>query len=105
MWTLGSLAQSHGPRRVPASVVSAWAASGASAISNATRSFMGLQDERPSLNFSIAHRRVDIAATSRGIVCCMRVVAHAVRSGIAALNVVTAALDCDPRTRELEVIF
>jgi hypothetical protein len=35
----------------------------------------------------------------------MRVVAHAVRSGIAALNVVTAALDSDPRTRGLEVIF
>src|SRR5215468_11295785 len=35
----------------------------------------------------------------------MRVVAHAVRSGIAALNVVTAALDSDPRTRALEVIF
>jgi hypothetical protein len=34
----------------------------------------------------------------------MRVVAHAVRSGIAALNVVTAALDSDPRTRELEAI-
>ena len=35
----------------------------------------------------------------------MRVVAHAVRSGIAALNVVTAALDSDPRTRSVEVVF
>jgi len=35
----------------------------------------------------------------------MRVVAHAVRSGIAALNVVTAALDTDPRTRSVEVVF
>src|SRR5262249_23760668 len=35
----------------------------------------------------------------------MRVVAHAVRSGIAALNVVTAALETDPRTRGLDVVF
>lgn len=35
----------------------------------------------------------------------MRVVAHAVRSGIAALNVVTAALDTDERTRGIEVVF
>jgi B12-binding domain/radical SAM domain protein len=35
----------------------------------------------------------------------MRVVAHAVRSGIAALNVVTAALDSDARTRAIEVVF
>src|SRR5262247_1128105 len=35
----------------------------------------------------------------------MRVVAHAVRSGIAALNVVTAALDSDARTRSVEVVF
>jgi radical SAM superfamily enzyme YgiQ (UPF0313 family) len=35
----------------------------------------------------------------------MRVVAHAVRSGIAALNVVTAALDTDPRTRDVDVVF
>jgi B12-binding domain/radical SAM domain protein len=35
----------------------------------------------------------------------MKVVAHAARSGIAALNVVTAALDGDPRTRDVEVVF
>jgi B12-binding domain/radical SAM domain protein len=35
----------------------------------------------------------------------MQVVAHAVRSGIAALNVVTAALDTDPRTRDVHVVF
>ena len=35
----------------------------------------------------------------------MQVVAHAVRSGIAALNVVTAALDTDPRTRDVDVVF
>lgn len=35
----------------------------------------------------------------------MLVIAHAVRSGIAALNVVTAALDADPRTRAVEVVF
>ena len=35
----------------------------------------------------------------------MKVVAHAARSGIAALNVVTAALDSDPRTRDVEVVF
>lgn len=33
------------------------------------------------------------------------VIAHAARSGIAALNVVTAALDTDPRTRDIEVVF
>lgn len=33
------------------------------------------------------------------------VVAHAARSGIAALNVVTAALDTDPRTRDVELVF
>ncbi len=33
------------------------------------------------------------------------VVAHAARSGIAALNVVTAALETDPRTREVPVVF
>lgn len=33
------------------------------------------------------------------------VVAYAVRSGIAALNVVTAALETDGRTREVEVVF
>ena len=33
------------------------------------------------------------------------VVAHAARSGIAALNVVTAALDTDPRTRDARVVF
>ncbi|HEX5059751.1 MAG TPA: TIGR04013 family B12-binding domain/radical SAM domain-containing protein [Kofleriaceae bacterium] len=33
------------------------------------------------------------------------VVAHAARSGIAALNVVTAALDTDPRTRDVPIIF
>ncbi|MDX2092894.1 MAG: TIGR04013 family B12-binding domain/radical SAM domain-containing protein [Kofleriaceae bacterium] len=33
------------------------------------------------------------------------VVAHSVRSGIAALNVVTAALDTDPRTRDVELVF
>lgn len=33
------------------------------------------------------------------------VVAHAARSGIAALNVVTAALDTDARTRDLAVVF
>ncbi|HUJ62490.1 MAG TPA: TIGR04013 family B12-binding domain/radical SAM domain-containing protein [Kofleriaceae bacterium] len=33
------------------------------------------------------------------------VIAHAARSGIAALNVVTAALDADPRTRALPVVF
>ena len=31
------------------------------------------------------------------------VVAHAARSGIAALNVVTAALETDARTRDLDV--
>src|SRR5262245_40708952 len=35
----------------------------------------------------------------------VRVVAHAVRSGIAALNVVTAALDTDERTRGVDVVF
>jgi B12-binding domain/radical SAM domain protein len=35
----------------------------------------------------------------------MIVVAHAVRSGIAALNVVTAALEMDERTRGMEVVF
>src|SRR5262245_15894131 len=35
----------------------------------------------------------------------MRVIAHAVRSGISALNVVTAALDTDDRTRDVEVVF
>jgi len=35
----------------------------------------------------------------------MRVVAHAVRSGIAALNVVTAALETDARTRDVELVF
>jgi hypothetical protein len=35
----------------------------------------------------------------------MHVVAHAVRSGIAALDVVTAALDTDPRTRDVDVVF
>jgi B12-binding domain/radical SAM domain protein len=35
----------------------------------------------------------------------MRVVAHAVRSGIAALNVVTAALETDRRTRAVAVVF
>ena len=34
-----------------------------------------------------------------------RVVAHASRSGIAALNVVTAALDADPRTHDTDVVF
>lgn len=33
------------------------------------------------------------------------VVAHAARSGIAALNVVTAALEVDPRTRDVPVVF
>jgi B12-binding domain/radical SAM domain protein len=33
------------------------------------------------------------------------VVAHAARSGIAALNVVTGALDTDPRTREVAIVF
>jgi B12-binding domain/radical SAM domain protein len=33
------------------------------------------------------------------------VIAHAARSGIAALNVVTAALDADPRTRDTPVRF
>lgn len=33
------------------------------------------------------------------------VIAHAARSGIAALNVVTAALDTDPRTRDVPVVF
>jgi B12-binding domain/radical SAM domain protein len=33
------------------------------------------------------------------------VVAHAARSGIAALSVVTAALEIDPRTREVPVVF
>jgi len=33
------------------------------------------------------------------------VIAHAARSGIAALNVVTAALDSDPRTRDVPVVF
>ena len=33
------------------------------------------------------------------------VIAHASRSGIAALNVVTAALDTDPRTRDVPVVF
>lgn len=33
------------------------------------------------------------------------VVAHAARSGIAALNVVTAALDTDARTRDVPVVF
>jgi B12-binding domain/radical SAM domain protein len=33
------------------------------------------------------------------------VVAHAARSGIAALNVVTAALDADARTRDVTVVF
>jgi B12-binding domain/radical SAM domain protein len=33
------------------------------------------------------------------------VVAHATRSGIAALNVVTAALDADARTRDVPVVF
>jgi sugar phosphate isomerase/epimerase len=33
------------------------------------------------------------------------VVAHAARSGIAALNVVTGALDTDPRTRDVAVVF
>ncbi len=33
------------------------------------------------------------------------VIAHHVRSGIAALNVVTAALDTDERTRSIEVVF
>jgi hypothetical protein len=32
-------------------------------------------------------------------------VVHHVRSGVAALNVVSAALDVDPRTRDTEVIF
>src|SRR5262249_45252848 len=36
---------------------------------------------------------------------CMRVVAHAVRSGISALNVVTAALDTDGRTQGVELVF
>jgi B12-binding domain/radical SAM domain protein len=35
----------------------------------------------------------------------MKVVAHAARSGIAALNVVTAALGSDVRTRDVEVVF
>jgi hypothetical protein len=35
----------------------------------------------------------------------MRVVAHAVRSGIAALNVVTAALETDARTRAVDLVF
>jgi B12-binding domain/radical SAM domain protein len=35
----------------------------------------------------------------------MTVVAHSARSGIAALNVVTAALEADPRTREVAVVF
>jgi hypothetical protein len=33
------------------------------------------------------------------------IIAHAARSGIAALNVVTAALDSDPRTRDLPLVF
>jgi B12-binding domain/radical SAM domain protein len=33
------------------------------------------------------------------------VIAHAAKSGIAALNVVTAALDTDPRTRDVPVVF
>jgi B12-binding domain/radical SAM domain protein len=33
------------------------------------------------------------------------VIAHASRSGIAALNVVTAALDTDPRARDVPVVF
>lgn len=48
-----------------------------------------------------AHRR----RAPRSTVAAMRVVAHAVRSGIAALNVVTAALESDPRTRRVEVVF
>ena len=35
----------------------------------------------------------------------MIVIAHAARSGIAALNVVTAALDTDARTRDVPVVF
>ncbi len=35
----------------------------------------------------------------------MKIIAHAARSGIAALNVVTAALDADPRTQGTEVVF
>lgn len=35
----------------------------------------------------------------------MRVIAYAVRSGIAALNVVTAALEIDDRTRDVDVVF
>jgi B12-binding domain/radical SAM domain protein len=35
----------------------------------------------------------------------MKVVAHAARSGIAALNVVTAALDSDVRTQDVEIVF
>lgn len=33
------------------------------------------------------------------------VIAHGVRSGIAALNVVTGALDTDPRTRDVPLVF
>ena len=33
------------------------------------------------------------------------VIAHSVRSGIAALNVVTGALDTDPRTRDVPLVF
>jgi hypothetical protein len=33
------------------------------------------------------------------------VVAHAARSGIAALNVVTAALEVDARTRDVPIVF
>lgn len=35
----------------------------------------------------------------------LTVVAHSTRSGIAALNVVTGALDTDPRTRDIPVVF
>ena len=35
----------------------------------------------------------------------MIVVAYSVRSGIVALNVVTAALDTDPRTRDVQIVF
>ncbi|HEU4614959.1 MAG TPA: TIGR04013 family B12-binding domain/radical SAM domain-containing protein [Kofleriaceae bacterium] len=35
----------------------------------------------------------------------LTVVAHSTRSGIAALNVVTGALDTDPRTRDVPVVF